>query len=170
MSGRRMRLILPGNGGMALSSDGWDSAGSGASSWDDWGGGNAQPVTDPWGGGFEEIPWQAPRPTSLTLLLIGLASALLGLVIGVVALLTTNLAKDPLSGIVVGVVVLGWILSGAVSVLAVARYQSVDLRKATSAFYQPHPIAAALRLSVLAVGTLGVLFTSYVFATWLARH
>lgn len=70
----------------------------------------------------------------------------------------------------VGVVVLGWILSGAVSVLAVARYQSVDLRKATSAFYQPHPIAAALRLSVLAVGTLGVLFTSYVFATWLARH
>ena len=156
--------------GEGLSSNGWDSAGSGTDGWDDWGGAQDNPVADPWGGDFDESSWQAPRPTSLAFLLVGLTSAALGLLLGVFALFTSDFANDPLGGTGLVVVAVGGVLSGIVSVLALARYQSIDLRKATSAFYLPHTSAPVLRLAVLAVGTLGVLVTSYVFATWLARH
>lgn len=155
---------------MAVSSDGWNSAGSGADGWDDWNSGQTTPVSDQWGGGFDEQSWVAPSPTSLTFLWLGLAAAIVGVMLGVLALATSNFANDPLNDKALISVIVGWVLSGVVAVLAVARYQSIDLRKATSAFYAPNPSAAVLRLVVLIIGAIGVVVTSYVFATWLARH
>lgn len=111
-----------------------------------------------------------PRPVPLTVLWVGLVAAAVGLLLGVYVLFTSNYATDPLSSAAVTAIVLGWVLSGVVAVLAVARYQSIDLLKATSAFYAPNSGASALRLVVLIIGAVGVVITSYVFATWLARH
>lgn len=154
---------------MALSSDGWNSAGS-ADGWDDWSAGQPVQATDQWSGGFDEQGWVAPRPVPLTVLWVGLVAAAVGLLLGVYVLFTSNYATDPLSSAAVTAIVLGWVLSGVVAVLAVARYQSIDLLKATSAFYAPNSGASALRLVVLIIGAVGVVITSYVFATWLARH
>ena len=123
-----------------------------------------------WAGGFDEHGWTAPRPTPLTFLWVGLSAAVIGVLLGAYALLTSSFAIDPMSGTAVIAVVLGWVLSGVIAVLAVARYQSIDLSRATSAFYAPNPGASALRLVVLISGAVGVVITSYVFATWLARH
>ena len=108
----------------------------------------------------------APRTTPLTLLYAALASASVGLVIGVV--LRFMISGRP-SGVTVDVAVVGWLLSGVVAVLGVAAYQRQDLASAASMTYAPHPSAALLRLLPLVIGAVGVVLCSWYLADWASR-
>lgn len=101
---------------------------------------------------------------------LAMGCASMGVLLGAYALITTGFASEVISNRTILLVILGWLLSGLLCVVALAVYQRQDLKRATSAFYSPNPAAASLRIAVLVAGTLGVLINSYVFATWLARH
>ncbi len=153
-----------------MSSDGWDSPQSSPrdSAWGDAGWVNSD--DDAGWGGEQGFSAAVPRPTPVTALWVGLGLATSGLVIGLYSLVSTGFASEVLPMRLVTMLVIGWLLSGICSVLALAIYQREDLKRALSAFYRRHPIAVVLRTATLVAGTLGVLVTSYGFATWVARH
>lgn len=154
-----------------MSSDEWDSPQSspGDGDWAHNGWANSDDADAGWGDQSEFIP-AVPRPASVTSLWVGLVLAISGLTIGLYGLVSTGFASEVLPIRVVIMLAFGWLLSGICSVLALAVYQREDLKRALSAFYRRNPIAVVLRTATLVAGTIGVLATSYGFATWVARH
>lgn len=125
----------------------------------DWG--SEADVSDP-----NAVP-TASAPTVMWLW-IGLGSAVVGLALGALVMVLANFKLETLGTLAVALTVLGWLLSGTLAVVALAGYQRLDLRAATSAYYTAEPTAIALRTTVLVVGAIGVILNAYVFATWLA--
>lgn len=151
-----------------MSGSGWGPpAGAGPDSgWDD------QPRSG-WGhdgsgstANHDEPSFSPVHPAPLTNLYLALGSASFGLLVGA-ALLFLAPRATTLTAITAG---LAWLLSGVVTVLAVAAHQQVELQRAVSAYYVANPSAVVLRLAALGLGTLGVIVTSYYFADWLARR
>jgi hypothetical protein len=106
------------------------------------------------------------HPAPLTNLYLALGSASFGLIVGAGLLFLAPRATT----LNAAMAAVAWFLSGAVTVLAVAAHQQVELRRAVSAYYVANPSAAVLRLAALGLGSLGVILTSYYFADWLARR
>ena len=138
---------------------------------------NAGSATPAFGGGWDDDAGEGgdfgqsgeygdgARPSSSIMMLnLAAAAAVLGLIIGVVLLVTVS---DP-SVMTVAVAVVGWLLSGIVAVLGVAAYQSKELIRSANVWHVPHASAAIMRLLPLIVGTLGVIANAYFIARWVA--
>ena len=149
-------------------SDPWESSNNGAFADDDWG--TASSTSDDWSGDFDTSDFAGLRPTPAAPLWMALAAAALGLALGAVALVTTGWATSLIGGSTALLAVFGWLSAGILSALGLATYQFKEIKRGSSAFYEPNPIVPSLRITTLALGALGVISTSFVFATWLARQ
>lgn len=152
-----------------MSSDGWDSPPS-PSSGNSWSGDGWVSDSEANWGDLDDFGGTAPRPTPVASLWVAFALASVGLLLGIYGLVSTGFASEVLPASVVLMIIVGWLLSGICSVLALAVYQREELKRALSVFYRRNAIAVGLRTGALIAGTLGVLVTSYAFATWVARH
>lgn len=148
-----------------MASDGWATEpqpGAPATGWAGW---EDDTTAGPGWGADTSPEYLAPAPAPITGLWAALVAAALGTLTG---LALTFLVDQP-TRLTAAMAVVAWLLAGIVPVLAVASYQRVDLRRAASIYYRPHPTAAPLRTIVLIVGTIGVVLNALHFSEWLAR-